>query len=1045
VKKLMTVVFLAVLPCCWAQTPGSVNQQSADPATCSVGQIWYNSTNNVYKVCPMSGNAQSLIGVNGVMNPPLFGPPGASTNIALVDGTTYTDLAAAIGYFAGTSQQGGVVWDYDAFEDVATNPFPQNLAIKLFLGVGAHSSATNHPCGTTSVYCIVLEKPWVLPAGTQIHGSGRVNQFNDPSTGTMFTIGNTFPAPLGPSSMPTATCLNTGGSLGNGIFYFVVAQYNNVNTNGSGQATAGVGLHSSEFSCSGTGGGSGSVSIPPPATLLTNSIGSATEWLVYATAGFTGSVTTSAGATGGCPANCVIWSSGSNFAQGQPLDIVAGVPIVISSTTYHIQQIWNSTTLSTLETQSTNSTPATYTSSLGAWQQVCTNSSGSVCQTQNGTCSVANGSIDPTNCTIGSTVTVTGMSIGEPPLPVDTSNCMFYMGGGNSSTIIFDTFMENFSINLTNGDSLNQVASTAIQPTPYTNSPSCAFYVSTAQEESYLREFNISGASQQSYGVFANSAPNFSMEDAITGGGPNGYSGKVDCTAATPSVCTLHSGAASDPVGNWWGVSVNIASASTCPLGGGVLCVIATVNSPTQFTLTTAAGAGLTNKGFCIGSNQSGTACTGTGTINGGNFIPYIFDGTVNPSVSATGANGTARLMKNVSISSKSGAYNPYLVDIRGANASVLIAATHMEENPPTGNDCVYITAGGNVTVKGDKFACPNTTVHRDATAGQGSVENILNSSGALFEDDQITPGSGTGCGNNCWLKNPGSAASGSYSSYSNFTKAAAPIFTAWGFAKQGTPDPGNLQCVVSSQHVGDCASVGANARAAGIGLAPDGNMAQYQFAGLGLVNSSAAIIWTANDIVCSDSSSMAFSVDNGAGLICPAGTIPVGVVYMTDTVNTLTHQVVLRIGTPTPISSEMMTAAQNTLTTQTSLTNLSFPVLANRKYQMTCTLYVEVSAAATTGVNISVIGPASPTTVNVSLFDPNSAVVGGVKAFETSAFSTTIGGAVSTTSTTFFPITVTMGLNNGTTAGTVQLRAGAGGSGNVSIAADSFCNVTAQ
>jgi hypothetical protein len=95
-KRLLSLVVLAAIPYCWAQTPGSVNQQGSDPATCSVGQIWYNSTNNLYKVCPIGGNVQSLIGVNGVMNPPLFGPPGASTNIALVDGTTYTNLAAAI-------------------------------------------------------------------------------------------------------------------------------------------------------------------------------------------------------------------------------------------------------------------------------------------------------------------------------------------------------------------------------------------------------------------------------------------------------------------------------------------------------------------------------------------------------------------------------------------------------------------------------------------------------------------------------------------------------------------------------------------------------------------------------------------------------------------------------------------------------------------------------------------------------------------------------------------------------------------------------------
>ena len=135
------------------------------------------------------------------------------------------------------------------------------------------------------------------------------------------------------------------------------------------------------------------------------------------------------------------------------------------------------------------------------------------------------------------------------------------------------------------------------------------------------------------------------------------------------------------------------------------------------------------------------------------------------------------RVVKNVSISSKAGAYNPYLIDIRGANASVLLDATHVEENPATGNDCVYITGGANVTVKGDKSQCPNATVHRDATAGQGSVENILNSVGALFEDDQTTSGGGNGCGtnNNCLLKNPGTSVPGSHSSYVNYSKVACP------------------------------------------------------------------------------------------------------------------------------------------------------------------------------------------------------------------------------------------------------------------------------
>jgi hypothetical protein len=981
------------------------------------------------------------------MNPPLFGPPGASTNIALVDGTTYTNLAAAIGYFAGTSQQGGVVWDYDAFEDVATNPFPQNLAIKLFLGVGAHSSATNHPCGSTSVYCIVLERPWVLPAGTQIHGSGRVNQFNDPSTGTMFTIGNSFPAPLGPSSMPTATCLNTGGSLGTGPFYFVVAQYNNVNSNGSGQATPGVGLHSSEVSCSGTGGGSGSVSIPPPAT-LTNANGSATEWLVYGTAGFTGSVTTSAGATGGCPGNCVIWSSGGNFAQGQPLDIAAGVPIVISSTTYHIQQIWNSTTLSTLETLTTNSIPATYASSLGAWQQVCTNSSGSVCPIQNGTCSVANGSIDPTNCTIGSTVTVTGMPVGfEPPLPVDTSNCMFYMGGGNSSTIIFDTFMENFSINLTNADSSHLVVTgtnAALQVTPYTNSPACAFYVNTAQEEGYLREFSINGASQQSYGVFSNSAPNFSMEDAITGGGPNGYAGTVSCTAANPAVCTVSS--PTDPVGNWWGVIINIAGA-TAPGCPSSLCQITTVNNPTQFTLTgqVKGGVALGPVAFCIGANQPLTACTGSGTTNGGNFIPFIFDGTVSPNVS--GANGTARLLKNVSISSKAGAYNPYLVDIRGANASVLIAATHMEENPTTGSDCVYITGGANVTLKGDKLQCPNATVHRDATAGQGSVENTLNeiANAALFEDDQIAPGSGNGCGQNCLLKLPSTTAPpGSHSSYVNFSKLAAPVIAAWGFPKQGTPTAGHLQCVYSSQHVGDCSLPSSNFRAVGIGLGAENNTAQYQFAGLASVSSFASINWSQNDTICSDSSEAGYSIDNGAGLPCPAGSIQIGFVYFTDTGNPSSHLVMLTgFGTPGwPPNYVAPSMSPQTAAACTNVTNMTWNIVANKNYHLSCDIPITFVASATVAFCLG--GPGSPSHYTLDAFGPIG--LSGAY-FDGEALGTTWG---TKTATSGVPgavtavVHVSAGIQNGTTSSgtSLTLQTAADGTHSITVLQDAVCTL---
>jgi hypothetical protein len=1042
-KKLMTVVFLAAIPCCWAQIPG--------------------------------------------------------TNIAVVDGITNTNIAAAVNYFANKSEQGGVVWDYIAYEDVLTNPFQQDTAIKLFLGTGKPSNL----CGssaTTNVNCLVLEAPWVLPAGTQIHGSGRVNFLGDPSTGTMFTIGKNFPAPLGPSSRPSPMCNASGGSLSGaaspgGNFYFVVAQYNSVDTNSNGQLTPGIGLHSSEFSCNLATGSSGSVSIPTPSALnnstSTFANGLATEWYTFGTSGFSGTATFSTSSAGGCTVVGIVGAcataSSMSFAQGQPFDLAAGVPICVGSNTFpcpatnlfYIASINNGRTVSILGNVSANQIAIgtgtqTWYSSLGAYQMIIPGSqeftgvtatyaagvvtlsvspatwsggymgsasiivngcshagnngifsmtgggSGGATLTYadasggnatgcfvalasgaNGICAGtggSTGSIDPQGClqVSGSgtmiVTTLTATDGGYPPLPVDVSNCMFYMGGGNSSNIIFDTFIENFSINLTNGDSSNVVASSATQPTPYTNSPACAFYVNTAQEESYLHEFNISGASQQSYGVFANSAPNFSMEDAITGGGPDGYEGFIDCTAATPSVCTLHgSGTVSNPVGNWWGVAVRIATASTCPLGSGALCIISTVNSPTQFTLTTpvAGGAAISDEAFCIGSNQPSTNCGGSGTKNGGNFIPYIFDGSANPDVSATGANGTARLMKNVSISSKAGAYNPYLVDIRGPNASVLIAATHMEENPATGNDCVYITGGANVTFKGDKSQCPNATVHRDATAGQGSVENILNSAGALFEDDQITAGSGNGCGNNCLLKNPGGSVPGSYASYVNYSTAAAPIFAAWGFPKAGTPTAGKLQCVFGSASIGDCATAPTNFEAIGIGLTADNSTAQYQFAGVALVNSSTPMTWSQKDTVCSDPTSAAFAVDVGLTSICPPGTLQIGFVYATDA-STTSHLVALQIGKGTGI----MVANIAILISAASIGNTNLcgvtpcPVGTYR-----VNAYVDITTACTTG------GAGSTYAVNVSYTDD-----GGSKNAPLNLLGTGVtGGAVSMLSTANF------------------------------------------
>jgi len=139
------------------------------------------------------------------------------------------------------------------------------------------------------------------------------------------------------------------------------------------------------------------------------------------------------------------------------------------------------------------------------------------------------------------------------------------------------------------------------------------------------------------------------------------------------------------------------------------------------------------------------------------------------------------------------------------------------------------------------------------------------------------------------------------------------------------------------------------------------------------------------------------------------------------------------------PVSVMLTSQYTNSTTGFTNVTgtnSLAFSAAASTNYTMTCTLYYQ--AASTGGLNIEFTGPASPTNITYSLVDPGSATT-LVQAAVATAYSTSLGAAV-TTATTNFPATVTLSLQNGTNAGTVQMLAKSSAAAQLQIQSGSFC-----
>lgn len=182
------------------------------------------------------------------------------------------------------------------------------------------------------------------------------------------------------------------------------------------------------------------------------------------------------------------------------------------------------------------------------------------------------------------------------------------------------------------------------------------------------------------------------------------------------------------------------------------------------------------------------------------------------------------------------------------------------------------------------------------------------------------------------------------------------------------------------------------------------------------------------------------------AGGSCIAeGTAPTaGASYDTLYGNSADHMIHqnLNNGGDIPVPNRVMNTSTytNATTTASNITGLNFAVAASSSYTMRCDLYYQGSAS-TAGLDITITGPASPTSVFYSYDEDATAT--SLQDSVASSFGTKLTGNTTVTSTTNFHATVTMGLRNGSNAGTVQVQGSATGAGTVTVQPGSFCLIS--
>lgn len=133
-----------------------------------------------------------------------------------------------------------------------------------------------------------------------------------------------------------------------------------------------------------------------------------------------------------------------------------------------------------------------------------------------------------------------------------------------------------------------------------------------------------------------------------------------------------------------------------------------------------------------------------------------------------------------------------------------------------------------------------------------------------------------------------------------------------------------------------------------------------------------------------------------------------------------------------------------NATTTFSDVTGMSWPILANTNYALTCQ-FMWQGSAGTAGPKFQLTGPASPTNTMLTLTSAVTATTTIYAANGGAAFSTPIANTGTVTSTTNFPAMLNAGIINGVNAGTLKVQSASNGVGTLTHQAGSFCNLVQQ
>jgi hypothetical protein len=127
-----------------------------------------------------------------------------------------------------------------------------------------------------------------------------------------------------------------------------------------------------------------------------------------------------------------------------------------------------------------------------------------------------------------------------------------------------------------------------------------------------------------------------------------------------------------------------------------------------------------------------------------------------------------------------------------------------------------------------------------------------------------------------------------------------------------------------------------------------------------------------------------------------------------------------------------------NATTSPTNISGLSHAINAFQSLTATCAIQWQASAN-TAGPDYQITGPSGPTAVSLTVNGSVTASTSNRAAANALATPVTNAGTVSTG--TDMPDLITIGVINGATAGTIQLKANADGTGTLTIEAGSHCN----